>query len=287
MYNPPLGRIPGPRPGAILWKTLRFLFLFVMTMLVLIPFLWMLLTSLMPDARALLVRPIKLPWPPTFSNYVNAWRSHPFGTYFVNSVFTASVVTVVSVITAMLAGYAFSYLRFPCKNLLFLLVLAVLMMPTQVAIIPLYSMISNLGWLDTYKALIIPFVVDAYGIFLIRQHFSSVPVDFIEAAKMEGAGHLRILFQIMFALCKPSLIAYGIMAFKWRWNDYFWVLMMTSSTKKRTLPVGLVMMKIEEGVTQWQLLMAATLLVLVPIILFYLVIQKQFNNGYMAGGTKG
>lgn len=285
MYN---GRMERAfRPGALLGKFFRFLFLFAMTMLVLIPFLWMILTSLMPDARALLLRPIKLPWPPSFQNYVIAWQAHPFGIYFVNSVFVSVTATVFSVLTAMLAGYAFTFLRFPCKNLLFLLVLAVLMMPTQVAIIPLYATISKMGWLNTYKSLIIPFIVDAYGIYLIRQHFTSVPLDFVEAAKMEGAGHLRILFQIMMSLTKPSLVAYAIMAFKWRWNDYFWVLMMTSSTEKRTLPVGLVMMKYEEGVTQWQLIMAATLIVLLPIIIVYLFSQKVFRSDYMAGGTKG
>lgn len=146
------------------------------------------------------------------------------------------MVTALSVVTAMLAGYAFTFLRFPFRRTLFMLVLMVLMMPGQVSIISLYVTMSKLNWLDTYWALIVPFVADAYGIYLIKQNFESIPIDFVESAKMEGAGHIRILFQILMHLAKPSLIAYGIMSFKWRWNDYFWVLMMTSSKEVRTLP---------------------------------------------------
>lgn len=273
--------------ASLLVKVLCTLFLVVMSLFVILPFAWMILTSLMPNARSLLLRPFKLPWPPNFHNYVEAWNMQPFNTYAFNSIFVSTVVTIVSTITALMAGYAFAYLRFPGKKLLFLLVLAVLMLPSQVSIIPLYVTISNLNWLDSYWALIIPFAADAYGIYLITNAFKSIPTEFIEAAKIEGAGHLRILFQILVHLAKPSVVAFAIMAFKWRWNDYFWVLMMTSSTKMRTLPVGLVMMKVEDGGNQWHLIMAATLLVIMPIIVIYLLIQKTLNSNQLAGGIKG
>lgn len=274
-------------PWGIVAKVFQILFLTMMSLFVILPFLWMILTSLMPNARALLVRPFHFPWPPSFSNYGEALRMQPFGIYAFNSIFISTVVTVFSVLTAMLAGYAFTYLQFPFRRTLFTLVLAVLMMPTQVSIISLYVTMSRLNWLDTYWALIVPFVADAYGIYLIKQNFESIPIDFIEAAKIEGAGHFRILFQILIHLAKPSLIAYGIMSFKWRWNDYFWVLMMTSSERVRTLPVGLAMMKAEDGGNQWHLIMAATLLVILPIIIIYLLIQKGFNKNQLAGGIKG
>ena len=274
-------------PASLLVKVLCTLFLVIMSLFVILPFAWMILTSLMPNARSLLLRPFKLPWPPNFHNYVEAWNMQPFNTYAFNSIFVSTVVTIVSTITALMAGYAFAYLRFPGKKLLFLLVLAVLMLPSQVSIIPLYVTISNLNWLDSYWALIIPFAADAYGIYLITNAFKSIPTEFIEAAKIEGAGHLRILFQILVHLAKPSVVAFAIMAFKWRWNDYFWVLMMTSSTKMRTLPVGLVMMKVEDGGNQWHLIMAATLLVIMPIIVIYLLIQKTLNSNQLAGGIKG
>ena len=271
----------------VLLRLLKWIFLTVMSLLVIVPFVWMILTSLMPNARALLIRPFKLPWPPNFHNYVEALAMQPFGVYAFNSVFISSVVTVVATLTSALAGYAFAYLKFPFSRLLFVLVLAVLMMPSQVSIISLYVTMANFGWLDTYWALIIPFTVEAYGIYLIRQNFEAISYDFVESAKIEGAGHVRILFQILMPLAKPSLIAFAIMAFKWRWNDYFWVLMMTSSTSVRTLPVGLVMMKVEDGGNQWHLIMAATLLVIMPIIIIYLLVQKTLNKNQTVGGLKG
>ena len=263
-------------------------FLLLITIIVVTPFLWMIITSLQPDSSAVLSRPMNIPLPPAFINYVKAMQVEPFGIYAVNSIFIALTATFLQLVTAILAAYAFTYLHFPGKNALFLLVLAVLMMPTQVAIIPLYSIITRLGWLDSFKALIIPFAVDAYGVFLVKQHFQSVPKDYVDAAKIDGAGHLRIAFVIMTNLVKPSLIAYAIMAFKWRWNDYFWVLIMTNSVNKRTLPVGIVMMKeVSDGGTQWHLLMAATLVVLAPMIIIYLSMQKFFTNDYLKGGIKG
>lgn len=264
------------------------IFLAVMVVLVTVPFLWMIMTSLQPDTAHVLAKPVRFPFPPAFSNYIKAWNAEPFDIYTMNSLLVAVSATVLQIITAILAAYAFAALRFKGKNAVFMLLLAVLMMPTQVGIVPMYMTISKLGWLDTYKALIIPFAADAYGIFLIRQSFMSVPKDFAEAAKIEGAGHLRIAFQVYGRLSVPSVIAYAIMAFKWRWNDYFWVLIMTSSTVKRTLPVGIVMMKeVADGGTQWHILMAATLIVLAPMIVLYLALQKYFTNDYLKGGLKG
>lgn len=267
---------------------LKNLLLAIMAVLVVVPFLWMIVTSLQPDTNHVLAKPVRLPFPPAFINYVKAWKSEPFGIYTINSLFVSFVATALQLLTAVMAAYAFSALHFKGKNILFTAVLAVLMMPTQVAIIPMYKTISSLGWLDSYKALIIPFAADAYGIFLIRQSFLSIPKDYAEAAKIEGAGHLRIAFQVYGRLSVPTLIAYGIMAFKWRWNDYFWTLIMTSSTAKRTLPVGIVMMKeVSDGGTQWHLLMAATLIVIAPMIILYLLLQKYFTNEYLKGGLKG
>lgn len=283
MSNAQIRLFAGEKVG----KVVKFLFLLAMVLIVVVPFAWMILTSLMPDSKSLLIRPFRLPWPPHFSNYAEVFRTQPFGIYFFNSVVISVACMALSMTTALLAGYAFTYLQFPLKRVLFLLVLGVLMMPSTVSIVSLYVTMNNIGWLDTYWALIVPYAADAYGVYLIKQSVEAIPKDFVESAKIDGAGHLRILFQIVLNLAKPSLIAYAIMAFKWRWNDYFWVLMMTSSEKMRTLPVGLVMMRNEDGGTQWQLIMAATAIVILPIVLFYLFIQKGFNNDYVAGGVKG
>ncbi|MDY0288700.1 MAG: carbohydrate ABC transporter permease [Sphaerochaeta sp.] len=271
-----------------LFRSLGIIFLTLMTIVVVAPFLWMIITSLQGSTSEVLTKPLHIPYPPAFSNFAKAWKVEPFDIYAFNSLFVSISATLLQLITAVLAAYAFSFLRFPGKNILFLMVLAVLMMPSQVAIIPLYSIILKLGWLDTFKGLIIPFAADAYGIFLIRQSFSTIPKDYYEAARIEGAGHLAIAFRIMIHLAKPSLIAYAIMAFKWRWNDYFWVLIMTSSVNRRTMPVGIVMMKeVNDGGTQWHLLMAATIFVLLPLVVLYLSLQKYFTNDFLQGGIKG
>ena len=264
---------------------LKNIFLFIMLLLVIIPFAWMIVTSLQPSNRLVMTRPFNFPWPPNFRNYITAWNSEPFNVYTFNSIFVSVTATFFQLLTSLMAGYAFTFIKFPGKKFLFLFVLAVLMMPTQVALIPIYMTMVNLGWLDTYAALIVPFIVDAYGIFLIKQHIALVPKDYFEAVRMEGAGHLRILFWIMAPLVKPSLLAFGIMSFKWRWNDYFWVLIMTNGISRRTMPVGLVMMKSVEGVTQWHTLMAATMIVVIPIIVIFLLVQKYIKAD-LSGGIK-
>lgn len=270
------------------WQIISYVLLGIVAVIVVIPFLWMIITSLQPDTAHVLKKPISLPWPPAFSNYVTAWNTEPFDVYTVNSLFISISCTILQIITAILASYALTALNFKGKNVCFLLILAVLMIPSQVSVIPMYKLVSKLGWLDTYWALIIPFAADAYGIFLIRQSFLALPKDFAEAAKIEGASHMRIAFQVYARLSIPSLIAFGIMAFKWRWNDYFWTIIFTSSVSKRTLPVGIVMMKeVSDGGTQWHILMAATLIVLMPMIVLYLCMQKYFTNDYLKGGIKG
>lgn len=269
-------------PGILIWIGLGLAALVTAT-----PFLWMIVTSLQPDIAAVLEKPVRLPWPPAFGNYAEAWRSASFGVYTMNSLITALAATILQLINAVLCAYALTNLRFPGKDLAFILVLAVLMIPSQVSIVPSYAVISGLGWLDTYWGLIIPFAVDAFGVFLLRQTFMSIPKDYVEAAKIEGAGHLRIAFSILGRMAAPSLTAFGIMAFKWRWNDYFWVLLMTTSDRMRTLPVGIVMMKeVGEGGTQWHILMAAAVIVMIPLMLMYAFLQKYFTDEYLRGGLK-
>lgn len=277
------GKTRGSLSGSV---ALVFLSLFAIVMFA--PFLWMVFTSLQPDVESILRRPPRIPSPPAFRNYVAAWVSVPFAIYTFNSVVVAVSVTVLQVLNASLCAYAFAKLRFRHRDKLFVVVLAVMMVPVHVAIVPLYSLLASLGWLDTYQGLILPFAADAFGIFLVRQYFFSVPDDYLDAAKMEGAGHLRILFRIMVPIARPALIAFSIMAFKWRWNDYFWVLIMTNSDRMRTLPVGLVMMKAgPDGGTNWHLLMAATLLVMLPVIMIYAFLQKYFTNDMAGAGLKG
>lgn len=276
-----------PITARTITSILSWTFLGLAALVVAAPFLWMLVTSLQPGMHAVLARPFRFPRPLAFVNYLEAWKSAPFGIYTINSTFTALAATLLQVLNAILCAYALTNLRFRGRNLLFILVLAVLMIPSQVAVVPSYAVIARLGWLDTYKALIVPFAVDAFGVFLIRQTFVTIPKDYAEAAKIEGAGHLRIAFSILGRMAGPSLAAFAIMAFKWRWNDYFWVLLMTTKDTMRTLPVGVVMMKeVGEGGTRWHILMAAAVIVMIPLMLLYAFLQKYFTDEYLQGGLK-
>ena len=257
-----------------------------------LPMLYVIMQSLKPLDELWMYPPRFIVTSPTLKNFRDLFTLMniswvPFSRYIFNTVLVSVAGTFGHLLLASMAAYALAKIKFPGKNGMFQLVQLSLMFNATVTTITSFILMSELHWLDTYWALIVPFVADAYGIYLIKQNFESIPIDFVESAKMEGAGHIRILFQILMHLAKPSLIAYGIMSFKWRWNDYFWVLMMTSSEEVRTLPVGLVMMKVEDGGNQWHLIMAATLMVILPIIVIYLLVQKGLAKNQLAGGIKG
>ena len=266
-----------------------FIIVLLAAIIVAMPFLWMLSTSLKPDLRAVYQFPPDwIPAEPAWGNYLRAWRSAPFGRYLLNSTVVATSVMVFQVVNGCLAAYAFSRLRFPGRDQLFLLFLAVLMIPGQVTVVPNYIILSDLGWLDSYWALIVPFAATAFGTFLIRQSFLSLPNDLVDAAIIDGATHLQILRYIMVPLSKPMIITFALLSFNWRWNDYFWVLIMTNSDTMRTLPVGIVSMQGgAEGGSNWHIIMAATVIVLVPILTLFLLAQRYFVEGVARTGLKG
>lgn len=272
-----------------LWNTVSIVLLVLASILVLLPFLWMLSTSLQPDLQSVYQIPPKwIPEPPTWQNFITAWNSAPFDVYLKNSIIVALSATLLQLINAALSAYAFSWLNFPGRDIIFLFFLAVLMIPGQVTIVPNYIVMSRLDWINTYWALIIPVSVTAFGTFLIRQAFLSVPKDLIDAAVIDGASHLQILWRILVPLNKPTLLTFALLSFNWRWNNYFWVLIMTNSTDMRTLPVGLVQMRMgpEQG-SQWQIIMAGTVLVLTPIMLLFAFFQRYFVEGVTRSGLKG
>ncbi len=266
-----------------------FLILVLISGLIALPFLWMLSTSLKPDLRAVYQFPPDwIPSEPAWGNYLRAWRSAPFGRYMLNSTIVAGGVMIFQVINGCLAAYVFSRLRFPGRDFLFFLFLAVLMIPTQITVVPNYIILSKLGWLDSYWALIVPFTATAFGTFLIRQSFLGIPQDLVDAALIDGASHLQILRNIMIPLAKPAILTFALLSFNWRWNDYFWVLIMTTSDKMRTLPVGIVAMQGgAEGGSNWHIIMAATIIVLIPILLLFIFAQRYFIEGIARTGLKG
>ena len=272
-----------------IWNTVSIVILVLASILVLLPFLWMLSTSLQPDLQSVYQIPPKwIPEPLTWQNFLTAWNSAPFDVYLKNSIIVALSATLLQLLNAAMSAYAFSWLNFPGRDIIFLFFLAVLMIPGQVTLVPNYIVMSRLDWINTYWALIIPVSVTAFGTFLIRQAFLSVPKDLIDAAVIDGATHLQILWRILVPLNKPTLLTFALLSFNWRWNNYFWVLIMTNSTDMRTLPVGLVQMRMgpEQG-SQWQIIMAGTVLVLTPIMLLFAFFQRYFVEGVTRSGLKG
>ncbi len=252
-----------------------------------LPFLWMLGTSVKPDNDIFLFPPKWIPSAWQFGNFAAAWAKAPFSRFYVNSVVVTASIVLIQLTTAALAGYAFARLRFPGKAVLFLAYLSIMMIPSQVTLIPNFITLKRLGMLNTYWALILPFAATGFGTFLIRQHFLSIPQELFDAAVVDGAGHLRMLWEICLPVSKPAFATFGLLAMMWHWNDFFWPLIVTSSIEMRTLPLGLVVFTNSEQGTSWNLLMAAGIFTALPIVALFLVAQRYFVQGIVRVGIKG
>ena len=250
------------------------------------PFFWMVATSLkeLPDV---FVFSQLLPPEPQWANYPNALRKAPFARYFFNSVFTATAILALQLATIIPAAYGFARLRFPGRDPLFVLVLATMMVPVQVTFIPAFVLISRLGWKDTYPALIVPFATSAFGIFLLRQAFLQVHQSFVDAARLDGCGHLGVMRHVMVPQTAPALITFGLFSFVAHYNDLFWPLVVTESERMRTITMGLSSFIEFEGGTRWNELMVASLVSMLPLILLFLAAQRFFIKGMAGSGIKG
>lgn len=254
---------------------------------VMLPYIWMVSTSLKGPSEIFAYPPIWIPRAWRFQNYVEAWNAAPFGRYFVNSAFVALAVTVGQLVTCSLAAFAFARIEFKGKNVMFALFLSTTMISTQVTLVPSYLVLKNLHWLDTYQALIVPFLANGFGVFMIRQYFMTIPRELEDAAKLDGCGRLRFLWQILLPLSKPVVASQALFAFMGNWNSYLWPLIVTTSEHMRTLQIGLRYFVSQEGGTQWGSFMAATVFVSFPIVVFYLFVQKSFVGGIATTGFQG
>ena len=268
------------------------LLLIVVGVSMVIPFLWMLSTSL-KDVTELYKYPPK--WIPAhfnWQNYVEALKLAPFGTFYINSIFVTVCITLGQLVTACLAAYVFARIEFPGRNTLFVIYLSTMIVPIQVTIIPLFLIVKNFGWVDTYMALIIPQMLGAFGgmfsIFLLTQSFKAIPKELEEAAIIDGAGRFRIFWQIMLPQVKPAFAALLIFTFNSAWNDFLIPLIVTNSDKMKVLSLGIMgFTSLEEAVTPWNLMMAASLMTLLPIIIIFIVAQKHFIASAAGSGLKG
>lgn len=261
----------------------------IVCIVMLLPFIWMLSTSFKTLEEIFVFPPQFIPKTFQWSNYLDAWNRAPFGLYFFNSIFTTLLIVAFQLVSSVLAGYAFARLNFKGKRLLFLIVLATMMIPIQVTFIPDFLIIKKFGWFDTYLGLILPFCASGFGIFMFRQAFMQIPKELEEAAILDGCNHLQIIRHIMFPLSTASIITFTLFCFIWHYNDFFWPLIVTNSEELRTLQVGLSSMIAEEGGdtgTQWNLIMAAASMIIFPMLVLFLAVQKFIVRGVSTTGLK-
>ena len=262
---------------------LHALLLFFSTIM-LAPFAVMFVVSLLPNT-AFLARDFS---PANFSlnNYIRTFEAVPFGRYYLNSVVVSVSVTTVQILISSLAAFAFARLRFRGREAIFLFYLATLMIPFPVTLIPNFLIIKNFGWYDTYLALIVPGLFSVFSTFLLRQYYRGIPLDFDEAASMDGASSLRIWWQIIVPLSGPVLATLAIFVFQGVWNDFLWPLVVTTSENMRTIPVGLAAF-VGQYSTAWDLLMAGSVIALLPVLVIYVLGQKWFVQGIALSGMGG
>jgi multiple sugar transport system permease protein len=267
------------------YRALLYLLMLIGCAIMLLPFFWMLTTSLKTEAGAMRMPPQWIPPQLHWENYTTAWGMAPFGRYFFNSFFTSIVSTIGEVITTVLAAYAFAKMRFFGKNVLFAILLGTLMIPGEMLLVPNYVTLTRLGWLDHYEALIIPWIVSVFGIFLLRQFFRSIPDELWDAARIDGCPRGRYLWRVIVPLSKPAILTVALFKFLGSWNAYQWVLMMTNTESMRTIPVGLATFSSDIG-TAYHLLMAASVMAILPILILFFFTQKQFIQGIARTGLK-
>jgi multiple sugar transport system permease protein len=250
------------------------------------PFIWMVSTSLKLEGAVFAFPPEWIPNPVRWSNYPETWQSAPFGWYLFNTIFVSVSVTALELLTSSLAGYSFARLRFPWRERIFLLYLGTLMIPGQVTIIPNFVLMKYLGWTDTYLALIVPPAFSAFGTFLLRQFFLTIPAELEEAAKIDGASYPRIWATIIMPLSGPALATLAVFAFMTQWNNFLWPLIVTNSNTMRTFTVGLRFF-IDEYNTRYHYLMAGSVMSIIPIILVFLFFQRYFVRSIKLSGMGG
>ena len=263
------------------------MFLILGSITILTPVLWMISTSLKTPAEIMQYPSEFFPKEFQWSNYVEAWKTAPFTRWTLNTLFITVFVVIGNVLINSLVAYGFAKIRFKGKNLLFVLVLSTMLIPGFVMMIPQYMLFSELGWINTYLPLIVPaFLGNAFFIFLLRQFFLSIPDELIEAAIMDGANHLHIWWKIMIPLTKPALITVAIFSFNGAWNDLLGPLLYINDERLYTLQIGLQTFK-GTVQTQWHYLMAASVIVLLPVVLLFLFFQRYFIEGSnITSGTK-
>lgn len=282
-------RRPGPlsRSNVVATITTGYLPIVLSTLVVVLPLLWMLLASFKDPGELLTQRLDVLPESLAPTNYREAAERAPFGRLFLNSVLVTAVGAGLKVVLAVMTAYALVFVRFPGKKIIFALVLATLMVPPQVSVLPNYVLISDLGGADTYWGIILPGLATGFGTFLLRQQFLTLPVSIIEAAELDGASHWQRLLRIVVPISTPAIATVALVNIVFEWNEYLWPLVIVSDPDMMTLPVGLTLLQnSESGADGYGLVMAGTVLVIVPVLVVFAAFQRYIVSGLTQGAVK-
>jgi len=268
-------------------KVLLYLVVTAVAVVMAAPFYWMVVTAVSPASDILAFPPKWVPSRLTLEHFAVALAKAPWLTYYQNSLVVAVVSVACSLVFGLFAGYAFAVYRFPLQGFFFLLILSTLMVPVQVTSVALYVLLARIGWVDTYLGILAPNFASAFGVFMIRQGIKAIPLDLIEAARMDGAGEARIVLTIIAPLIKTTLATVAMILFLGSWNDFLWPVIVVNSQGLRTLPVGIALFKDPYGSINYGPLMAATVISTGPMLLAYAVSQKFMIRGIALTGLKG
>lgn len=268
--------------GSVLNALLKLLVIFIIAY----PFIWMVLTSFKPYKETTIYPPTLFPREWTLEGYSAALEMVDVLQFLKNSIIVSCTVLCLQYIIIIPAAYAFARCKFRFKGLFFGIVLLGFMIPQQVTFVPIYMMFSKAGMLQSLWPQILPFISNAFGIFLLRQYFMQIPEEIIEAARLDDAGELKIILKIMIPMARTAIFTIGLLSFISTWNSYFWPLIMTTKDAYRTLPIGVAMLNSQEGGRQWNMLMAGNMFLVVPILAVYLVANKQIRKAFAYSGIK-
>lgn len=267
-------------------KIIAYVLLAIGAATMLIPFFWMVSTSLKTPAEAVSMPPVWIPQVLQFENYVRAFEVAPFGRYFMNSLLITSLSTIGELFTSILAAFAFAKMNFYGKNVLFTLLVATMMVPSELLMIPNYLTLARFDMINTYAAMIVPYLASVFSVFMLKQNFESVPKELYYAAKVDGTSDFMFLWTILVPLSKSAVVAVTILKVIGSWNAFMWPLIVTNDRMLRPLPVGLQAFTTEAG-TYYELLMAASTIVVAPMIIVYLFLQRYIIMGVSKSGLKG
>ena len=274
------------RAGRIAGEAAQYAALTVAAVIILFPIYITLVYSLQPVEKIFSYPPTLYVSDPQWDTYRRAFETGSLGRYLVNSFIVSLAITTGQVATSVMAAYAFAFLRFPFRNLLFIVFLTTLMVPWEVTIIPNYQTISTLGWLDSYQGLIVPFLATAFGTFLLRQAFMTVPRDLRDAAAIDGYGHFGFMLQVVVPLSRAAIGALAVFSFLLAWNQYLWPLLITNQDDYRTVQIGLKAL-VSSNIDEFNLVMAGTVIAAAPILALLILFQKQLIRGLTSGAIKG